>query len=88
MTIAKDKPPAVIVYPCHWPFKVLGREEARVRRAIIAVTGEEHLVVHRSNTSSGGKYLSLHFKIRVRDEEERNRIYLSLKNHPDIMIVI
>lgn len=88
MTVDKDIPNAVIEYPCLWPYKVIGRDEGKVRQAIIALTGDENLAVNRSNTSSGGKYLSLGFEIMVLSEEERNAIYSALKNHPDIMIAM
>ena len=87
MTVEKDKSEAVIEYPCLWPYKVIGRDEGKVRQAIIALTGDD-VAVSRSNTSSGGKYLSLSFEIMVLNEEERNAIYLALKKHPDIMIVL
>ena len=88
MTTDKNISDAVIKYPCLWLFKVIGRDEDKIRQAVIEVTGNENIDMSLSHISSGGKYLSLNFEIMVLNEEERNRVYVSLKKHPDIQIVL
>jgi len=90
---------AEITYPCRWLFKIIGQEETAVRRAIGQAIGqagntggeatpEGDPVITPSNRSGGGRYHCLNLEMTVPDEASRDRIFLALKNHPHIKMVL
>ena len=83
-----EKIGAEITYPCRWLFKVIGHEETAMRRAIEHIAPADDAVVTLSNRSSNGRYQCLNLEMTVPDEAERNRIYLALKNHSQIIMVL
>lgn len=82
----KEKPS--IQYPCAWTYKVIGTDEAELRSAIETVLGKDNLLISRSHTSSGGKYISLNAEIVVEDDESRLKHYQNLKNHIAVKVVL
>lgn len=82
----KDKPS--IEYPCAWTYKVIGTDESDLRAAIKTVLGKENLLISKSHSSSGGKYLSLNAEIIVEDDESRQQHYQNLKNHAAVKVVM
>jgi len=90
-----DKKPN-IEYPCPWDYKIIGTCEDSLRdavqtclgQALDEATGEREFELGTSRTSNGGKYVSLSLNLMVMDEAERNGIFTSLANHPQIRIVI
>jgi putative lipoic acid-binding regulatory protein len=82
----QDRPE--IDYPVEWTYKVVGRDEERLRAAIVgAVGGAEH-TIRSSNRSSAGKYLSLELVVRVESEERRLAIGNALHVHADVKFVL
>jgi len=75
-------------YPCNWSYKVVGEEREKLENAIREVVLErEHSICH-SNTSSGGKYISLNLELLVHNEDDRQFIYEALKAHQHIRMVL
>ncbi|MBW2466522.1 MAG: DUF493 domain-containing protein [Deltaproteobacteria bacterium] len=79
---------AIIAYPCQWLYKVIGMDHEQLHRAILDVVGHSSCKISLSKSSSSGKYLCLNVEVTVRNEEERNSIYMDLKSHPHIKIVL
>jgi len=79
---------AHIKYPCQWLYKVIGMDRNKLHQALVDIVSEESCKISFSNDSSSGKYLCLNLEVTVRSEEERNTIYLALKAHPQIKIVL
>lgn len=85
-----------IEYPCPWDFKIIGTSEEALRTAVTHcleqtlnnAIGAREFELGMSRTSNGGKYVSLRLNLMVMDEVERNGIFSSLANHPEIRIVI
>jgi putative lipoic acid-binding regulatory protein len=75
-------------YPCQWVYKVIGTNQGELRQAIMEIITDTPSEISFSNNSSSGKYLCLNLKITVQSEEERNSIYLGLKAHPQVKIVL
>ena len=88
MAQKRDICKAKIDYPCKWLYKVIGTDNEQLRRAIEEVINDIPCEINLSNTSSSGKYLCLNLEITVESEEERNSIYLDLKSHPHVKIVL
>lgn len=78
-----------IDYPCAWTWKVVGRDEERLRAAVAAAAtglrGEYTLTPSR--VSRTGKYLSLELVATVHDDEERRGIGQALYDHADVLFV-
>lgn len=79
---------AEIEYPCAWNFKVIGIDQGRLEQAIDQVMGDRQYLLTKSRSSSGGKYLSLSLETVVEDEATRNSIYVALKKHPEVKMVL
>ena len=78
----------VLEYPCNWCYKVVGEEREKLEKAIREVILErEHKITH-SNTSSGGKYISLNLDLLVHNEDDRTFIYEALKAHQHVKMVL
>lgn len=78
----------LLEYPCNWSYKVVGEERELMEKAIREVVLErEHSIAH-SNTSSGGKYISLNLELLVHNEDDRTFIYEALKAHQHVKMVL
>ena len=85
-----------IEYPCPWDFKIIGTNEDAMREAVSQcldqalhpASGDREFELGTSRTSNGGKYISLRLNLMVMDEAERNTIFSSLAQQPEIRIVI
>ncbi|MDE2799199.1 MAG: DUF493 domain-containing protein [Gemmatimonadota bacterium] len=77
-----------IEYPCLWNFKIIGREEKHMRRAIAKIVGDSDYTLTFSNQSRYGKYRSLNLDMVVLDESHRLNIYEALRHHRSIQIVL
>lgn len=77
-----------IEYPCPWNFKVIGREEDRMRQAIAEIMGDCAYRLTFSNQSTHGKYCSLNLDMIALDEPHRLDIFEALRRHRSIRIVL
>ena len=77
-----------IVYPCTWSYRVIGPSRDMVKAAIISILSEKKHSIHYANASRTGKYHSWSVSLEVENEDERNALFIDLKNHPHIKIVI
>lgn len=77
-----------IDYPCQWLYKVIGFDLETLRQALLEIVNNDSCDISFSNSSSTGKYHCLNLEVTVRSEEERNFIYLALKDHPQVKIVL
>lgn len=78
----------ILEYPCVWLYKVIGSDPDQIRAAIAEVIQGSDCIITHSNSSESGKYHCLNLEINVFSEENRNQIYLSLVNHPDIKMIL
>ena len=85
-----------ITYPAPWSFKVIGTDEADLRRAVkitLAVcldpdSGDRQYALGLSRTSSQGSYVSLNLELTVLSEAERDAVFTGLADCPEIRMVI
>lgn len=75
-------------YPCKWTYKVIGPHPEKLREAILEVLQKRASTIIPSHTSRTGKYHSLTVDLQVNSEEDRNRIYRGLKDHPEVKMVL
>jgi uncharacterized protein len=81
-----DKPH--IEYPCSWEYKVIGVDEGLTRAAIAEVMGDQEHSLSFSRSSQTGKYCSLLLVVTVESEERRNSIFVALKAHSNVLMVL
>jgi putative lipoic acid-binding regulatory protein len=79
---------AQIEYPCQWLYKVIGADREKLQQALLEIASGGSCDISPSNSSSMGKYHCLNLEMTVRNEEERNSIYMALKAHPQVKIVL
>ena len=78
----------IVEYPCQWSFRIIGKEEALIRRAVEEYLKNTEYTLSASNVSSSGKYVSINLETEVLNEEIRNRIYLDLKNMSCVKMIL
>ena len=76
------------VYPCEWAYKVIGYQETAIRQAISEIITDKSFEVGFSKQSSTKKYVSLNLDLMLESEVEREDIYLALKQHPAVKMVL
>ena len=77
-----------IDYPCQWQYKVIGFDREKLQEALLEIVNDDSCDISFSNSSRTGKYHCLNLEVFVENEEERNSIYLALKAHPQVKIVL
>ncbi|MBM3891189.1 MAG: DUF493 domain-containing protein [Verrucomicrobia bacterium] len=86
MTPDSDKP--LITYPCRWDYKIIGTDTQRLRAAVAVIVKDIEHTVADSNRSPGGKYCSVALTVLVRDEAHRDQIFMALRAHQDVIMVL
>lgn len=76
-----------ITYPCEWEYRIIGEDEMKVKEAVFEIAPRKY-DLQEKNKSSKGRFVSLHLKIIVNSEEERNQIFSALCKHKEIKMVI
>ncbi len=95
MSEEKNQKP-VVEYPCLWGYKIIGVEEDSMRGAVNECmetclnrnSGDREFELGMSRSSKGGQYISLSLNLTVQDEAERDAIFQTLTNRPEIVMVI
>ncbi|MCG6929989.1 MAG: DUF493 domain-containing protein [Desulfofustis sp.] len=77
-----------IDYPCAWEYKVIGKDEEKLKAALLSACLPAVPSITLSNISSKGTYFSFNASLVVKDEEMRLQIFYRLQNSPDVKIVI
>ncbi|HCU24389.1 MAG TPA: hypothetical protein DF383_05165 [Deltaproteobacteria bacterium] len=79
-------------FPCEFPLKVLGLRHSRfVQNVVSIVRGYAPDFAPESvglRPSSGGKYLSVTCTITAQSQDQLNMLYIALKRHPDVAMVL
>lgn len=78
----------LLQYPCVWTYQVIGTDAEIIREAVGHIVGEVDYSLIYSNTSRNGRYCSLRLKLVVETETERDRIFVALRDHPEIRTVM
>ena len=77
-----------IDYPCLWEYKVIATDFLQIREVVSDHLGDAPYSLTESNTSSGGKYVSMRLELTVHSDYHRLRLYEVLSAHPAVKVVI
>jgi uncharacterized protein len=83
-----DEETLELEYPCRWQYRLIGRSEDAMRAAVSCIIGDFECSIAPSHRSRSGVYCSVLVTVLVPDEPTRTRIYHSMKNHVDVMMVL
>lgn len=81
-----------MTFPCHVDIKVFARAEDRLEERVrdvlrLHLTPAQILSI-RVKQSAKGNYHSLSCKVDAQSKSELDKVFLSLTDHPDILMVI
>lgn len=75
-------------YPREWGFRIIGTHEKLLRQLVAEIVEDLAHSLEPSNTSAGGKYVSMSLTLEVRDEAHRNDIHQRLTAHETVKMVL
>ena len=87
-----DEPKSILEFPCHFPIKVIGRDEPGFRAFVVA-----NLLVHvpeldpediHERPSSGGKYLSISTAFTAQSREQVDTLYEALSENKQVLTIL
>ena len=79
---------ATISYPRRWDFKIIGRDKDLLLGAIKDVMKKKSHTCKPGKSSSKGKFHSYNTSCKVKDQDERDKIFKAFKEHKDVDMVI
>jgi len=84
----QDKTGPEISYPTRWDYRIVGINEDDIRAHVLELLGDVEYELVFGRRSSGGRYVSLHLRLVVRDEAQRLAIYADLAKHDGVRFVV
>ncbi len=90
MSEAKDDKP--LDFPCDFPIKMMGRDQAEFREAAVALV-EQHAggipdSAIRITNSRHGNFLSITITIKAKNQNQVDAIYRDLTEHDEILVAL
>ena len=87
-----EETPSLLIFPCVFPIKVMGRREDGFAQAVADVV-RRHAPDFHPNTiemrsSKNARYLSLTVTLNARSREQLDALYSELSKHPMVMMVL
>lgn len=77
-----------IEYPCEWEYRIIGETEELIRAAVAAVIHDRPASLEPSNRSRSGKFVSLRLLIEVADQEDRDGLFVGLRDGDGVRMVL
>lgn len=65
-------------YPCTWTYRIICTDQGALRSAVTALMGTSEHTLELVGDSASGRYSRLELRVHVRDEGERNDIFVAL----------
>ena len=92
MSDAEDTPEQLLQFPCSFPVKMMGRDDAGFRDVVVAIV-ERHagsIADHaiRIAPSSTGKFVSVTITIDAESQQQLDNIYRELTEHEDVLVAL
>ena len=87
-----EAPPSLLVFPCVFPIKVMGRREDGFAQEVSDVVRRHapdfHPETIEMRISKNGRYLSITVNLNARSREQLDDLYSELSKHPRVMMVL
>jgi len=92
MTDPIEPTESLLVFPCSFPIKVMGRTQDGFAQAVVAIV-QKHVPDWQPSTmemraSKAGNYLSLTCTINATSREQLDDLYRELNSHPMVAMVL
>ena len=92
MSQPEEERPSLLVFPCVFPIKVVGRREdgyaQTVSDIVVKHAPDFHPDTIEMRASRNGRYLSLTVTINAKNREQLDALYSELSKHPLVMMVL
>ena len=87
-----EETPSLLIFPCVFPIKVMGRREDGFAQAVADVVRRHAPDFHpdtiEMRSSKNARYLSLTVTLNARSREQLDALYSELSKHPMVMMVL
>jgi putative lipoic acid-binding regulatory protein len=83
---SQEKPE--ITYPTQWGYKLIGRDEEKLRACIEEVIGTKEYTCKVGNRSKNGKFVTYNTSCTVKSEEERYAIFKAFEENACVDMVL
>ncbi len=68
-----------IAYPCHWEYRLVGRDADVMQTRAAAIMGDREHTLKRGHQSKKGTFISLHLKALVFSHDDRRALFDALR---------
>ena len=75
-------------YPCKWIYKIIGKNNQDIKKAVKEILDQREYVLKRSKSSKKGKFKSFTLELLVHNEDDRKMLYDILYNNDNINMVL
>ena len=77
-------------FPCDFPIKIMGREEATLKAHVAAVTNDQGVetISLTQRDSRKGNYLALTLTVRAHSRAQLDALYLALGESPNVKAML
>ncbi len=79
---------ADIIYPCEWPYQIIGTDEALIKEAVANILKDKKFTLVYSKKSGKGNYVSLKLKTEVSSEAHRVTIFEAIRTLDFVKMVL
>ena len=87
-----DREDSLLEFPCEFPIKMMGRDEASFRKTAIelveAHAGEIPETAISTSLSSKGNFVSITVTITAESQQQLDDIYRALTAHEEILVAL
>lgn len=75
-----------IIYPCKWEYRIIGKNEEKLRALVFEVMPREY-EIQLGKHSAKGHFVSIYVSLEVQSEGERNDIFARLQQSEEVKMV-
>ncbi len=84
--------PPKIIFPCEYPLKVIGHAESDFKEVVIEIVKQHYPALEASSVevidSRNGRFASLRFTIVADSEDHIKALFIALKAHKYVQMVL
>ncbi|MHC4939118.1 MAG: HP0495 family protein [Planctomycetota bacterium] len=77
-----------LTYPREWAYRIIGTHEKLIRQLVDDILGEHPYEIEPSNESTSGRYVSMHLRVEVMNQAQRDDIFARLIADETVKVVL